>query len=537
MKIKLLVSLLAISILTITGCKKSKITPTPTPDPPVVPTTATRAELSKDSIFLYAKEIYFWNDALPTYQAFNPRSYTNASTDLGNYNNELFAITRYKINPNTGLSYEYYAADPTDTKYSYIQDITTKNPSGFVGGQKSSVDLEGNGNDFGIRLGFYGTNANYTIYLTAIYQNSPAETAGMLRGDKVTKINGVAYGVNFDTQVAAIETALNGTTIKLEGINSLGTPFNITLTKAVFKSSPIYKTKVLTAGTKKIGYLAYARFSSMTNSQAEFDAAFANFASAGVNDLIIDLRYNGGGYIETAEYLINLIAPPSLTGSIMFTEHYNATMQNNQATILKNQPLLDRNNKVQYSNGKIINLFDYMTNPYSVANNTSKFEKKGSLNGVTNVVFIVSGNTASASELVINSLKPHVNVKLVGQTTYGKPVGFFPVTIENKYDVYFSLFETKNSLGQGGYYTGIAPDVSASEVPANTVMYDFGNVNDNYLKLALNALAPGVVVTGQGKLSAAKEKSLAVQSSEVINSDLNNSEFKGMIENRSRRKN
>lgn len=538
MKIKLLVSILAISILTITACKKTKVTPTPEP-PVVVPTTATRAELSKDSIFLYAKEIYYWNDALPTYQAFNPReNYKSASTDLANYNNELFAITRYKINPSTGLSYEYYAADPTDTKYSYIQDITTKNPSAFVANQKSSVDLEGNGNDFGIRFGYYGTNASYTIYATAIYQNSPAETAGFLRGDKITKMNGIAFGVNFDTQSSAIQTALNGATITLEGINSAGNAFNITLTKTVFKSNAVYKTKVLTAGTKKIGYLAYARFSKLTNSQPDFDAAFASFATAGVTDLIIDLRYNGGGYIETAEYLINLIASPSLSGSVMFTEHYNTTMQNNQATILKNQPLLDANNKVQYSNGKIVNLYDYMANPYSVANNTSKFAKKGPLNGVTNVVFIVSGNTASASELVINSLKPGLNVKLVGQTTYGKPVGFFPVTIENKYDVYFSLFETKNSLGQGGYYTGIVPDVTASEVPANTVMYDFGNVNDNYLKLALNALAPGVVVTGQAKtLSVAKEKSLAVQSSEVINSDLGKDEFKGMIENRNRRKN
>ncbi|MFA6275368.1 MAG: S41 family peptidase [Pedobacter sp.] len=538
MKIKLLVAILAISIITITGCKKTKVTPAPTPDPPIVPVVATRAELSKDSIFLYAKEIYYWNDALPTYQAFNPRSYTNASTDLGNYNNELFAITRYKINPSTGLSYEYYASDPTDTKYSYIQDITTKNPSAFVADKKSSVDLEGNGNDFGIRLGFYGSNASYTIYATAIYQGSPAATAGFLRGDKITKINGAEYGTNFPSQISAIETALNGTTIKLEGINSAGNNFNITLTKAVFKSSPIYKKKILTAGTRKIGYLAYARFSTLTNSQPEFDAAFADFATAGVTDLIVDLRYNGGGYIETAEYLINLIAPSSLSGSVMFTEHYNTTMQNNQATILKNQPLLDRNNKVQYSNGKIVNLYDYMTNPYSVANNTSKFAKKGPLNSVANVVFIVSGSTASASELVINSLKPHVTVKLVGLTTYGKPVGFFPVTIENKYDVYFSLFETKNSLGQGGYYTGIVPDVSASEVPANTVMYDFGNVNDNYLKLALNSLNLGVPVTGQAKtLSAARERSLAVQSSEVINSDLNNNEFKGMIENRTRRKN
>ncbi len=132
----------------------------------------------------------------------------------------------------------------------------------------------------------------------------------------------------------------------------------------------------------------------------------------GVADLIIDLRYNGGGFVNTAEYLINLIAPPTVTGT-MFVEYYNKTMQDGKASILKNQPLLDENDQIQYSGGKIVTYADV---DYSVTGNTIAFSKKGSLSTVANVVFLVSGNTASASELVINSLKPHLNVKLSWET-------------------------------------------------------------------------------------------------------------------------
>ncbi|WP_316783547.1 S41 family peptidase [Pedobacter frigiditerrae] len=521
MKINKIFALLAIVIFTLAACKKTKVSPTPTPPvvvPPVV--TATRAELSKDSIFLYAKQIYLWNDKLPTYEVFNPRKYTSNSTELSNYEQELFEITKYS-NP-----YEYKTGG-TSSKYSYIFDKANKNATASLK-TTASVDLEGNGNDLGIRFGFYGTDASFTTYVTAVYQNSPAEKAGLVRGNLITKINGVTVGSNFSTNLNFLNTALAGTTISLEGLKNDGTSFSVTLLKSLFKSSPIYKTKILTAGSKKVGYLAYARFSNAENSIAELEAAFTSFVAGGVTDLIIDLRYNGGGYVSTAQHLINLIAPSTATGT-MFTEYYNATMQGGSATILANQPLLDENDKLQYRNGKIITYADV---DYSIAGNTEIFAKKGSLTNVKNVIFIVSGSTASASELVINSLKPHMTVQLVGLTTYGKPVGFFPITIENKYDVYYSLFETKNSLGQGGYYDGLVPDLAnrAPEVPSGTIMYDFGNPNDNYLKIALGLIAPGVTVTSQARTMTAKQKELASPSSAVINTDLSDHEFKGMID-------
>lgn len=519
------------SMLAVAACKKSNNpTPTPTPDPPITtPTTGTRQQLTLDSIFLYAKDIYYWNDKLPTYEAFNPRQYTSGSTDVANYNTALLNVAKYS----TPFEWTTGATSP---KFSYIFDKTNKNPTAVIN-PVSSVDLEGNGNDLGIRFGLYGSESNYVVYVTAVYQNSPAEKLGFLRGDVVKKINGVSYGSNYGAEVNSLNSALGGSSVVLEGFKGDGTtPFNLTVTKGIFGSNPVYKTKVFDAGAKKIGYLAYARFSNATNSNTVLENAFTSFATAGVTDLIIDLRYNGGGYVSTAENLINLIAPTGTAG-VMFSEYFNATMQAGNAKILSNQPLLDANGKIRYgTNGAMLT---YANVNYTVAGNTTSFAKKGTLGNVRNIVFIISSNTASASELVINSLKPHMTVKLVGKTSYGKPIGFFPITLENKYDVYFSLFETKNSLGQGGYYSGMVPDVDIFEVPSGTVMYDFGDARDNYIKNAIQVLAPGAVVTNSERsvMSVKVSGNNAVSSSNVINTDFTDREFKGMIENRLKLKN
>ncbi|RZL53878.1 MAG: hypothetical protein EOO93_20575, partial [Pedobacter sp.] len=495
--------------------------------PPTTPPTTSRFDLSKDSIYLYAQQVYLWNDKLPTYDVFSPRKFTGNSTELANYEQELFEITKFS-NP-----FEYKPGY-TDSKYSYISDITTQNPSAFVQNERSAVDLEGNGNDFGIKLTPYGTSNTdpnaFALFATAVYQNSPADKAGMIRSNRITKVNGRTIGANFTSDRDFINTAFNGTAIALEGTKYVdgvanGT-FSVNLTKAVYKSSPVYATKVFTAGTKKIGYMAYARFSTLTNSKADFDAAFNTFATNGVTDLIIDLRYNGGGYINTAQYLINQIAPSSANGSVMFSEHYNSMMQNRQASLLTNQPLLDGNDKVQYQNGRIVTYADVS---YSIADNTEKFVKAGPVTNVTNIVFIVSGNSASASELVINSLKPYMTVKLVGTKSYGKPVGFFPIRIQNRYDVFYSMFSTKNSLGQGDYYDGFTPDVVDT---FDDPLHNFGDSKENYTALAISAIAPGIttITTKANITMSIGGKSVRAQSLQPMKPLIDGNEFVGMID-------
>lgn len=211
----------------------------------------------------------------------------------------------------------------------------------------------------------------------------------------------------------------------------------------------------------------------------------------------------------------------------MFREKFNTTMQTGKATILKNQPLLDANDKVQYENGKLVTYFDI---DYSEARNVHNFEKKGGVDGIQNVIFIVTGNTASASELVINNLKPHMNVKVIGKRSYGKPIGFFPITIQNKYDVYYSMFTSINSAGQTDYYAGFQPDVDV----ADDVTKDFGDPTELQLAAALRAI-PGTSTSlaalksiSSININGQKVSSTALEVREMTPED----DFKGMIETR-----
>lgn len=521
--------------LGISACKKSHSDSDPqNGGTPGVPSGGTRKQLTLDSIYLYAKQIYFWNDAIPDYATFNPRQYSSKSVDLDNYNAELYALSQLKINPATGQAYEYYGDGAP--KYSFIDDLTQDNPSVSASvNDKASVDTEGNGNDIGIRPVFYLYNSTsttpYDLMVTAVYPGSPAAAAGVKRGWKIQKINGTAVGANYGSERTSAIAALDGSSVKIEGVNSSDqVPFSVTLNKASYKSSPVYTSSVITRSGKKIGYLAFARFSVLSNpsdaspSDVNLDPVFANFSSQGVTDLIVDLRYNGGGYVNTAEYLADLIGPSSIGNKVLFTEFYNSTMQSGKATILSHQPLLTAAGKVQYQNGKLVTYADLSYSPTDPSNITN-FTKKGSLSNVTNIVFIVSGNTASASELLINSLKPYMTVKLLGSTTYGKPVGFFPFVLENRYQVYIPLFETKNASGAGGYYTGMVPDVSVND---NSV-YPFGDEREQQLSAALNVIAPGSV--SQGASSSVADRSLnvpAVNYSGAAPANPN-SEFKGMI--------
>lgn len=523
-------------MLVLVSCKKNKVEPAAEAD---------RTDLSLDSIFFYAKQVYYWNEKLPSYETFNPRKYKSGSSSLDNYKAALFELTKYS-NPGE------WKVGQTGSKFSYISDKTEENPSttGFVIDKNLAVNLEGNGNDIGLRLVPYITNAttrSYLLFVTAVYDKSPAMLAGMKRGMVITNVNGTAIGAHYENERTNLNSLLGQNVVNLEGRGYIdNVTFTKSLTKAVYtKSSPVYAQKVFNTGAKKIGYFAMARFSRLSTSSTSdpadvnMDAAFAEFSNKGVTDLIIDLRYNGGGYIQTAEHLINLIAPTSTNGKVMFSEHYNATMQNNQATILQHQALPDENGKAQFSNGKLVTYFNYKTNPFSLANNTVNFSKKGSLNGIQNVVFIVTDNTASASELVINSLKPHLNVKIVGVTTYGKPIGFFPIVIENRYKVYFSMFDTRNSLGQGEYYDGIKPDPDYDEDLDKTgdiwddPRYDFGDVKEGYLATALKILAPGATITTE---KARATMSVQGQTISVKNlqkmTPVKDDSFVGMIEDR-----
>jgi len=158
-------------------------------------------------------------------------------------------------------------------------------------------------------------------------------------------------------------------------------------------------------------------------------------------------------------------------------------MRNRQQKYLKGFKVLDFLGMPAYKDdGTFLSYADY---DYSETANTFYFDKKGALDNVESIYYVVSGQTASAAELLINNLSPYVPSKLIGRTTYGKPVGYFAIDVGN-YSIYLSSFLAYNSVGKGEYYSGIPVDITAID----DVSVDFGSFDDPALVSLIADLVP-----------------------------------------------
>lgn len=458
-----------IAAIAISACKKKNSGDTPVVTGPDAP--GSTLDKIKDSVFLYAKETYYWNDGLPDYATFQPRN-ISAGTDLAALGGEVDILSQYKINPANGLPYEYYAPAPGEAKYSFIDKGQT---STSLGGSKA---------DFGFAI----TALTATDFrVRYVYAGSAAGTGNLHRGEQIVTVNGRSnLDLNLDADYNFLVSALGTSPIAMTLKKADNTTYNVTLTSAAYTVNPVLTYKVFNQGSgKKVGYIVFNSFTSLTNAQPKIDEAFSFFNTNGITDLVVDLRYNGGGYIETAEYLSNLIVPTAKNNTLMYNTYFNSILTSGKAELLKNQVYRSASGT----------LYNYAQINYTLAANAVTFSKKGTLN-LNRVFFIVTGSTASASELVINNLRSQMDVKLIGRNTYGKPVGFFAINI-NAYQLYMPEFETKNSLSQGGYYTGMLP--GSTDYPgvadADDITKDFGDPNENLLKHALNYVTNGTYGT------------------------------------------
>ena len=512
----MLITLISISV--ISACKKSEPAPAVTPTP--TPVAATRDELTKDSIFLYAKELYYWNTSLPTYEAFKPRSYSSNET-------ELYAITQFSLNPATGKPYEYVNGS-TSPKYSFFDYGTTGKTASL------KADINGSETDYGFSV-LYNTTTDLRVKY--VYPNSPASQQGLSRGCKITAVNSQTNLTYSSSNVTFLNSALFGTnsSVTLTFTDLAGVSKTVTVNRATYTLNPILYTNVYTVGTKKVGYIVFNSYTN--NANAAISSAFANFASKGATEVIVDLRYNGGGYVSTATQIINILGPAAQTGNTMYTSYYNAYLQGlttaqRKASVLAKQPITDDAGKLQpFKDGVNGTYATYADLNYSStsADNIEKFAKSGALN-LSRVYFIVTNATASASELTINSLKPVMDVKLIGTTTYGKPVGFFPIKID-KVDMYIPEFETKNQTGTGGYYAGLTVDKEAFE----DLTKAWGDESETLLSYALLYAKTGSFVTTAAKTSSLSAQSttmptrLSVAELNLLSESLDQNSFKGMV--------
>ena len=231
----------------------------------------------------------------------------------------------------------------------------------------------------------YKQTGDTELRLVQTFPGSPAADAGMDRGDYLLSVNGKAVADLLRTgEISTIFGAEQvGVTADLAWRDAQGRQKSATLTKRLVTIPTVSQTAVLSAGSSRVAYIHFRNF--VQPSVEALNTAFTQVRDAGATELVLDLRYNGGGLVSVAQHLAGLIGGAPLVGQVF----------------------------VQFTH-----------NDKQTSRNTAyNFEAKPQALAVTRLVVIATRGSASASEAIINGLRPYMDVKVVGDATYGKPVG------------------------------------------------------------------------------------------------------------------
>lgn len=314
--------------------------------------------------------------------------------------------------------------------------------------------------------------------------NSPASTVtggrpNLERGARILEINGIDL-VNTTSQAdidqlnAALFPATPGVTNTFRVQLPDGVTRSVSLTSANLSSKPVNRTRIISTPTGNVGYILFNTFSPFASERDIYDA-IAEMQTAGVSDLVLDLRYNGGGLLAVASQLGYMIAGDARTSNQTFERlRFNAAAGNrNPVTGASNDPI------PFYSTGVGFSLPDGTPLP--------------TLN-LPRVFVLSTGSTCSASEAVVNGLRGvGVEVILIGNTTCGKPFGFYPT--DNCGETYYTIqFQGVNNVGFGDYADGFIPNNSSSafgvRLPgcqvSDDISRELGDENERVLAAALS---------------------------------------------------
>ncbi|KLE34748.1 S41 family peptidase [Aurantiacibacter luteus] len=315
---------------------------------------------------------------------------------------------------------------------------------------------------FGFRLR-YDTD-NRRLFVIETFEGTAALAGNVDRGTEIVGIGTTAANIVSVNSIfasggaAAVSEALGpstaGTTRVLRIIDQTGATRDVSLTKTDYALDPVsdrYGARIINDGGKQVGYINLRTFS-VASAETDLNNAFAQFRAAGVTELIIDLRYNGGGLIRIAERFADLLGR-NLSGQV----------------------------------------FEQITfRPSRAADNSVyRFAPNGNSIAPTKIAFITSRSSASASELLINGIKPYVrDIALIGDNTFGKPVGQEAFDLA-ACDLRFRAvtLEVRNSENFGGYYAGLAPFVPTTCRAADTLNAQLGDPRETQISVALDFLA------------------------------------------------
>ena len=377
--------------------------------------------------FAYLKEWYLWYEHLP---AINPADYESLD--------KMIAAVKYR------------EGDKLIDRFSYA--VKKEEHDNYYAGKR-----------YGMGMSMQRDEEN-AVYISMVYPGSPAGVAGLKRGQKLLAMNGVtveeldengAYnkehrgeeGFEEKTDWNNVYNAENkGEAVQFKVLED-GTELETTLYLDDYIGLSVLAYKVLEHDGVKTGYIHFKSF--ITSSEEELNEVFAHFKEENVEQLVIDLRYNGGGLVKIAKQLVNLVAGDKVKGDNIIKLIFNSKHPE-QNTSYKGEVL------------------------------------KNSLSDIKKVAFIVTSGTASASEMVINSLTPYTEVVLIGKTTYGKPVGMNSRDICDQTIVPIT-FKYANSQDYGDFFLGMEPDCDAGD----DFKHDFGDEREEALSVALTRLSSG----------------------------------------------
>ncbi|GGD83334.1 peptidase S41 [Emticicia aquatilis] len=447
MKAKLSKFLLSILVIGAISCKKDTLEPTTTTTGTTTNTTTSPNAAANSWVYDQLKEWYLWSDKLPA------KDKTDLTLVTGKDGED--DIKKYYF---YSLLYDY----PNTDRFSWIRENITD----------LTNSLSGVSTSFGFsRTAVYldNTQTNVVFFISNVITNSPADKAGLKRGDIVLTVNGTQInGTNYATLISSNETATFGLAEYKNGTYVLSGK-TVTATKAVVQNDPVQYWKVIEKGNKKIGYLLYTQFLGAYDDKLK--QVFAEFKTKGVNELVLDLRLNGGGLISSADLLSSLIVKNPSANNVIHQDEWNANVKAKYPTV----------------------------------SNPTKFTVQTNNLNLDRLVVLTSNGTASASELVINSLRPYMDVVIVGQNTYGKNVGSITIKDDQTparwaWGMQPIVLRTVNSKGESAYgtKTGFTPNYTVSDN-----VYPFkpwGDESETLLKKALEVIT-GVVIPAEASAS------------------------------------
>ncbi|PHV47923.1 peptidase S41 [Janthinobacterium sp. BJB301] len=327
---------------------------------------------------------------------------------------------------------------------------------------------------YGMLLALTRTTPPRKAVVTIVEPGSPAALAGLRRGDVLQTVDGVDFVNAPDT--ASVDILNAGLFPAAQGTHTLafsrnGASISVSLQAVEVSTSAVQNERIIDTPTGKVGYLTFNTHNNVAERQ--LIETMTRFQAAGISDLVLDVRYNGGGYLDVASELAYMIAGPQLTTGKTFEQVLFNDKTRPEAPVP----------------------FHAQSQGFGGPNPLAKGTPLPSL-GLKRVTLLTTGNTCSASEAIINGLRGvDVQVNLIGGTTCGKPYGFFPAP--NCGTTYFAVqFQGVNAKGFGDFADGMAPTCDV----ADDYQHQLGDAAEGMLAAALRYRSSGSCTPAAGAL-------------------------------------